>query len=131
METSIPYPSHNAKFSDEGGDPSTGKLAYFIRNDVSERQYDFFIPQITHGVTSARLARLNQSIEAFVYCILEGQVNVRSSILNKTDSAIEAQREFFVLFEGAISQADISKSVQRFQRAIREAKVRIGSSLLG
>ena len=108
METSIPYPSHNAKFSDEGVDPLTGKLVYFIRNDVSERQYDFFIPQITHGVTSAGLARLNQSIEVFVTCILGGRVNVRSSILNNTDSAIEAQREFFVLFEGAISQAERS-----------------------
>ena len=40
-------------------------------------------------------------------------------------SAKEAQREFLVLVEDAIRMTDISKSVQRFQLAIDEAKVRL------
>jgi len=40
-------------------------------------------------------------------------------------SAKEAQREFLTLMEDAIRQPDISKSVQRFQLAIAEAKVRL------
>ena len=38
---------------------------------------------------------------------------------------METQREFLVLVEDAIRKPDISKSVQRFQLAIDEAKVRL------
>ena len=47
-------------------------------------------------------ARINQSIEAFVYCVLGAQVNVRSSIVGSEGSAKEAQREFVILFEDAV-----------------------------
>ena len=76
-------------------------------------------------MTTAGQSRLNQSIEALVYCVLGAQVNVRSSILGDTGSAQEARREFLVLLEDAITQPDISKSVQRFQLAVQEAKVKL------
>ena len=79
----------------------------------------------SEGFTQAGTARLNQSIEAFVYCILGAQVNVRSSILGSSGSAKEAQRQFLVLVENAIRKPDISKSVQRFKLAIDEANVRL------
>ena len=69
------------------------------------------------------MARLNHSIEAFIYCTLGSQVNVRSSILGSSGSAKEAQREFLVLVENAIRKLEIWKNVQKFQRAIDEAKV--------
>ena len=78
-----------------------------------------------NGLSQAGMARLNQSIEAFVYCILGAQVNVRSSILGGFGGAKEAQREFLILMEDAIRQPDLSKSIQRFQLAIYEAKVRL------
>ena len=71
------------------------------------------------------MARLNQSIEAYVYCVLGAQVNARTSILGDFGSAKEAQREFLILMEDAKRQPDISKSIQRFQLAIDEAKVRL------
>lgn len=71
------------------------------------------------------MARINQSIEAFVYCVLGAQVNVRSSILGSDGSLKEAQRECLILIEDAVRQPNISKSVQRFQLAINEAKVRL------
>ena len=74
---------------------------------------------MTRGTTS------NQSIEAFVYCILGAQVNVRSSILGNSGSAQEVRCEFLVLMEDAWKQPDISKSVQRFQLAVQEAKVKL------
>ena len=43
------------------------------------------------------MARLNQSSDAFVNCIVGVQVNVTSSILGSSGSAKEAQREFLVL----------------------------------
>ena len=77
------------------------------------------------GLTQAGLSRINQSIEAFVYCILGAQVNVRSSILGEGGRAKEAQTEFLTLMEDAIRQPDITKSVQRYQLAVDEAKVRL------
>ena len=77
----------------------------------------------SESLTQAGMARLNHSIEAFMYCTFSSQVNVRSSILGSSGSAKEAQRDFLVLVENAIRMLDIWKSVQKFRRAIDEAKV--------
>ena len=53
------------------------------------------------------------------------QVNVRSSILGEGGRAKEAQTEFLRLMEDAIRQTDLAKSVQRYQLAVDEAKVRL------
>ena len=53
------------------------------------------------------------------------QVNVRSSILGEGGRAKEAQTEFLTLMEDAIRQLDLAKSVQRYQLAVDEAKVRL------
>ena len=76
-------------------------------------------------MTQAGLSRINQSIEAFVYCILGAQVNVRSSILGEGGRAKEAQTEFLTLMEDAIRQTDLAKSVQKYQLAVDQAKVRL------
>ena len=60
-----------------------------------------------------------------MYCFLGAQVNVGSSILGNGGRAKKAQRDFLVLLEGAIRTPVISKSVQRYQLAIDEAKVRL------
>ncbi|PFX21218.1 hypothetical protein AWC38_SpisGene14301 [Stylophora pistillata] len=126
MATAIPYPGDN-NFSDEGGKAAKGNLIYFIRNDnvKVKKQFEFFMADRSEGLAQAGMARLNQSIEAFVYCILGSQVDVISSILGLSGSAKEAQSEFLVLVEDAITMTDISKSVQRVQLAIDEAKVRL------
>ena len=112
------------KFSEEGGEGSKGNLLQYILNDV-DNGYEYFLTRVSNGLTNAGQARLNQSIEALVYCVLGSQVNVRSSILGNTGSAQEVRQEFLVLLEDAIKQPDISKSVQRFQLAVQEAKVKL------
>ena len=52
-------------------------------------------------------------------------MNVRGSILGSCGRAKEAQSEFLVLVEDAIRQPDLAASVQRYQLAIDEAKVRL------
>ena len=76
-------------------------------------------------MTQAGLAQINQSIEVFVYCVVGSQVNVRGSILGSGGSAKEAQTEFLALVEDAIRQPDLAKSIQRYQPAVDEAKVRL------
>ena len=125
FKTPYKYPSKTAKFEDEGGRASDGNLVPYIENTEARNQYEYFICPISHGLTSAGLSRINQSIESFCFSILGSQVNVRSSIAGSQDSSIETQREFLSLVEDAIWNPDISKSVQRFQLAIESAKVRL------
>ena len=125
--TKIPfkYPSKETKFEDEGGRASDGNLVPYIENTEARNQYEYFLCPVSHGLTSAGLSRINQSIESFCYAILGSQVDVRSSISGSQGSAIETQRQFLSMVEDAIRNPDISKSVQRFQLAIESAKVRL------
>ena len=124
MKTGTAWPGGYYKFGDEGGRATDGNLLYFIKpEDVP--QYDWFVPNKTAGLTKAGLARINESIEAFVYTILGAQINVRSSIIGEGGRAKEAQTEFLTLLEDAISQPDLAKSVQRYQLAVDQAKVRL------
>ena len=50
---------------------------------------------------------------------------MRSSILGTGGRAREAQSEFLVLLENAITQLDLAASVQRYQLAVDQAKVRL------
>ena len=116
-KTEYGYPGWN-KFSDEGGKAIKGDLIYYIEPDEkAATQYDWFAPKTAAGLTQVGLSRINQSIEAYVYCILGAQVNVRSSILGEGGRAKEAQTEFLTLMEDAIRQPDLAKSVQRYQLA--------------
>ena len=125
MQLDFKYPGW-MKFSDEGGDANKGNRVSYIRPDpVAATQYDWFAPKTAAGLTQAGLSRINQSIEAFVYYILGAQVNVRSSILGEDGRAKEAQTEFLTLMEDAIRQTDLSQSVQRYQLAVDQAKVRL------
>jgi len=89
-------------------------LIYYIEpGAASDTQSDWFAPNTASGLPQAGLARINQSIEAFIFCVLGVQVNVRSSILGSGSRAREAQSEFLVLMESAITQPDLAVSVQR------------------
>ena len=124
-KTPFKYPSKETKFEDEGGRASDGNLVPYIQNTEARNQYEYFLCPVSHGLTSAGLSRINQSIESFCYAILGSQVDVRSSISGSQGSAIEIQRQFLSMVEDAIRNPDISKSVQRFQLAIESAKVRL------
>jgi len=125
VKTEFVYPGFN-KFSDDGGKAIKGNLIYCIKQDAAaDTQVNWFAPNTVSGLTQAGLSRINQSFEAFVYCILVSQVNVRSSILGSGGRAKEAQSEFLVLMEEAIRQSDLAKSVQRYQLAADQAKVRL------
>ena len=124
-KTPYEYPSKETKFEDEGGRASDGNLVPYIENTEARNQYEYFLCPVWHGLTSAGLSRINQSIESFCYAILGSQVDVRSSISGSQGSAIETQRQFLSMVEDAIRNPEISRSVQRFQLAIESAKVRL------
>ena len=120
------WPGARGKFSDDGGKKDKGDLISFIRNDdFAGYKYAWFIPTSGYGLTKAGLGRLNRSAEAFVYCVLGSQVNTRNSIVGTGGGAIETQQEFLALFESSVIENDISSSVQRYQLATQEAKLRL------
>ena len=125
IKTPYEYPSKETKFEDEGGRASDGNLVPYIENTEARNQYEYSLCPVSHGLTSAGLSRINQSIESFCYAILGSQVNVRSSIAGSQGSSIVTQREFLSLVEDAIRNPDLGKSIQRFQLAIESAKVRL------
>ena len=127
-KTDYEYPG-DFKFLDENGKASDGNLIQYLFNSDSAKQYEHFVANNCFGITKAGQARLNQSIESLTYCILGSQVNLKSSIFDDTGSAKEVQRDFLKLFESAIIQNDVSKSVQRFQLSIQEAKVKLNLAI--
>ena len=117
------WPNSTPIFHDE---PGVGGYNGIIRNDTHDgKQYNWFVPREGKGLTKAGLGRLNRSVEAYVYCILGSQVNVRSSITGGGGGAQEAQQEMLNLFESAIIEENISESVQRYQLAVQESHLRL------
>ena len=118
VKTEASYPG-TFKVSDEGGSAADGNLIQYITNSSSEKQYEHFVLPVSYGLTKAGQVRYNQSIEAFVYCILGAQINVRSSILGNSGSAQEVRREFLVLMEDAVKQPDIRSEERRVGKECR------------
>lgn len=117
-------------FKDEGGVyGGSNPLINYIYNDEATTQYLNFIPRKGNGLTKAGLGRINRSIEAYVYCILGAQMNTRNPIVGNSGATQETQQEFLTLFEAAIIENDISKSIQRYQFAIQQAKVKLDYAL--
>ena len=83
------------------------------------------MPNYSQGITYPGLARINQSIEAYCYCILGAQARTRSSIQGISGGAIETQREFLGRIEDSIVLQNISDSIQRYQEAIADTKTRL------
>ena len=114
------------EFYDLGGRRSQENLITKIQT-LYEAPWDPFI--LHEGKGLKNLGRINRSIEAFVYCILGAQVNTRSPIVSAHGASQETQQEFLTLFESAVIENDISKSVQRYQLAVQQSKVRLDYAL--
>ena len=99
---------------------------YYVRNDQgADKQFEYFVPNYSQGITYEGLARINQSIEAYCYCILGAQARTRSTIQGVSGDAIETQREFLDRTEDSIVLNNISNSIQRYQEAIADTKTRL------
>ena len=119
------WPSKRHLFKDEGGDDGKGNLISLIRNDDAKTQYSWFVPSSGVGLTRRGMGRINRSLEAFVYCVLGAQVNIRSGIVGNSGGAVEAQQEMLKLFESAVIEENLATSVQRYQLAVQESKLRL------
>ena len=112
-------------FEDEGATARKGNRIYNIHNLDGKKQYSWFVPSRGNGLTRRGMGRINRSLEAFVYCVLGAQVNIRSGIVGDSGGAVEAQQEMLKLFESAVIEENLATSVQRYQLAVQEAKLRL------
>ena len=124
VPTGMLYPSAKAKFGHEGGDPSQGNLAAFIRNGT-DKQFEDFAPNHAKGFTNIGLARINQTIQAFCYSVLGAQANSHTSIIGDSGSAKNTQLNFLTLMEDAIKTLDASNGPVKYQNAIERTKTRL------
>ena len=112
-------------FPDEGATARKGNRISNIHNPDGKTQYSWFVPSSGVGLTRRGMGRINRSLEAFVYCVLGAQVNIRSGIVGNSGGAVEAQQEMMKLFESAVIEENLATSVQRYQLAVQEAKLRL------
>ena len=119
------WPRRVYLFEDEGATARKGNRIYNIHNLDGKKQYSWFVPNHGVGLTRRGMGRINRSLEAFVYCVLGAQVNIRSGIVGNSGGAVEAQQEMMKLFESAVIEENLATSVQRFQLAVQEAKLRL------
>ena len=96
---------------------------YFVRNDQgADKEFEYFVPNYSQGLTMAGLGRINQSNEAYCYCILGAQARTRSTIHGVSGGSIETQTEFLDRIEDSIA---LKNSIQRYQEAIADTKTRL------
>ena len=119
------WPRRVYLFEDEGATARKGNRIYNIHNLDGKKQYSWFVPSRGSGLTRRGMGRINRSLEAFVYCVLGAQVNIRSGIVGNSGGAVEAQQEMLKLFESAVIEENLATSVQRYQLAVQEAKLRL------
>ena len=119
------WPRRVYLFEDEGTTARKGNRIFNIHNLDGKKQYSWFVPSSGVGLTRRGMGRINRSLEAFVYYVLGAQVNIRSGIVGNSGGAVEAQQEMLKLFESAVIEENLATSVQRYQLAVQEAKLRL------
>ncbi len=87
--------------------------------------YSWFCPNHSTGLTSAGLARINNSIEAFVICVLGAQAEMRSSIIGKGGRAESTQFYFLKKMNDIIAEKNPSVFVSKYQKFIQATRVQL------
>jgi hypothetical protein len=93
-----------------------------------------FMLQKSRGFTTAGIARINDSIRTFIYCVLGAQVQARTAIIGQSGTSPDAQKQFTVNLHDAIyADLSIPDSIERYQNAINNSHSKldfaIGSGL--
>ena len=105
------------------------KRIYLMKNTDAAGQYNRFVATAGTGLTMAGLARLSESVCAYVYCILGAQARVRSSIVGDSGGASLAQKGFLELLEDMINDEDSYPIYKRYQDTITETKVKLDMAI--
>jgi len=115
-------------------EPNTGGSSYWGTSydfggdwiNLTKVQQDSFnynrvIPDHSKSFTSPGIVRLNDSVRAYVYCLLGAQVQARQA-----GSSLESQQEFLVLVNNLINERQtLKESIVNFQDALSKTSGKI------
>ena len=80
------------KIDDPNPNYKANGITYVRNGQGADKQFEYFVPNYSQGITYEGLVRINQSIEVYCYCILGAQARTRSTIHGVSGGAIETQR---------------------------------------
>ena len=136
LETGGDYDSSRSDFTVEipssgkfGSGPShVYKIEYIeqnFKNNDPMTSVGSFVLDKSNGFTQAGVARINDSIRAYVWSIVGAQSQARSSILG-TGKAFDAQKQFLANVEDVInSEVDLPSSIERYQSTLQYARSKV------
>ena len=136
LETGGDYDSSRSDFTVEipssdkfGSGPShVYKIEYIeqnFKNNDPMTSVGSFVLDKSSGFTQAGVARINDSIRAYVWSIVGAQSQARSSILG-TGKAFDAQKQFLANVEDVInSEVDLPSSIERYQLVLQYARSKV------
>ena len=79
----------------------------------------------SHGLTRIGIEKLSESVRMYAYLILSSQANARSSIVDNSAKAIDAQHIFLTSFEEMIIKPiETSNEIARFQNVLKYAQIK-------
>ena len=94
----------------------------YITQEAANEGWKQFILEKSEGFTKAGMVRIDDSIRAYVYCVLGSQAQTRSNII----TSLETQQNFVDLLEESIkSLFSIPESIEKYQNAISRTNSRI------
>ena len=89
-----------------------------------------WIIEKSEGFTDVGLCRISESVRAYAYLILSSQASARSSIVEKTTSALTAQSNFLNNFENVVNRrVNIQEDIKRYQDTLSYAPSKVDYSV--
>ena len=101
------------------------KIDFFAQGKESENAWTTLIQDTSEGFTRAGVIRLNESIRAYSWSILNAQVNTATGILG-TGTAFDAQKQFVTNVEICIAGSDdLPSEIEKYQDTLQYAKSKV------
>ena len=100
-----------------------GCVVYQLFPSSLHNDYKQYIPVISNGFTQIGIQYINQSIESYLYAILDSQAKTKQPIISARGSALETQQKFRKLVSNTTLNYDVSMSINNINRAISDTNV--------
>ena len=108
-------------------DGTMGEKTFHSLMSNYKEDYRKYIPRRSDGLkgtfTNVGLQYLNQSIEAYIYCVLGAQANTRVSIVSHGGGSLEAQQVFRRLMEDSVINYSFGTWILNMNKAIQDTNV--------
>jgi hypothetical protein len=96
---------------------------------LSDSDYLSFIAEKSNGFTKLGVELIQESIESYVYAMLESQANTRWSIEGNGPKALQTQRDFRTIVKSTIQQSNTVTTISNMRKAVRDTNVILSTAL--